>query len=380
MLSTPGITIEEALARNDLVYIDVRSPAEFARASIPGAINIPLLNDAERKELGSIYHSRGDAEARRAGLQLVSSRLPRMVMEIDAAAENRTPLFYCWRGGLRSASLCQILALLQGPALRLKGGYRAFRRYVHRSLQQYRLEQETVILRGLTGVGKTALIRRLRERGYAALDLEELAQHHGSVFGAINFPLRRSQKDFEALLLQELQHFHHFPYIVMEGEGKRIGDIHLPPFLTGAMERGVHLRITAPLPERVKRIVEEYLPRSPSAVEKKQLQEAVQALKQRLGREGTDRLLALLETDDYHTAAEMLCTGYYDYLYLDSRPGRYLYLAEINTGDLTRAAGELTGWLDRRYGRPEKPAPGVVTSPAPADQYRTETGRSGSFQ
>lgn len=359
----PGIAIEEALAREDLVFIDVRSPEEFARASIPGAINIPLFDDAERKLLGLIYHTRGEAEARRKGLQFVSARLPGLVTEIGTAAGNRTPLFYCWRGGLRSASLGQLFALVHGPSLALKGGYRAFRRYVHRTLQQYHLEQETVVLRGLTGVGKTDLIYHLQWQGYAAIDLEGLALHHGSVFGAINFPHRRSQKDFEALLLQELLRVRHFPYLILEGEGKRIGNVHLPPFLTAAMEEGVHLHITAPLPNRVRRIVAEYLPQTPGAIEKQQLREAILALKQRLGKEFTGRLLALLEKGDFYTATEMLCTDYYDYRYQDCKPGRYTYLAEIDSSNPVQAAGKIAGLLDQRYGRPEKTAPSPRVMP-----------------
>ena len=369
--TTPEITVEEALARDDLVYVDVRSPEEFVRESIPEAVNIPLFNDIERKELGSIYHSRGEAEARRTGLQLASAKLPRLVEEIGAAAGGRTPLLYCWRGGLRSASLCQILSLVQAPALRLKGGYRAYRRYVHRALMQYRLEQETVVLRGLTGVGKTDLICRLRERGYAAVDLEGLALHRGSVFGAVGFPHRRSQKDFDALLLQELLRFRHFSYLVLEGEGKRIGDVHLPPFLAEAMEKGVHLHLTAPLPARVRRIVEEYLPLTPGMEEKAQLREAVLALRQRLGQGCTGRLLDLLESGDYYAAAEILCTDYYDHLYYDSRPGRYPYLAEVDSGDLERAADEVAGLLDRHYGRPGKPASAFRETPRPGSTQQS---------
>lgn len=349
--TAPEITVQEALERDDLLYVDVRSPEEFARESIPRAVNIPLFDNTERKELGMIYHARGEAEARRAGLQIASARLPRLVAEIAAAAGGKTPLLYCWRGGLRSFSLCQILSLVKAPALRLQGGYRAYRRYVHQALSRYRFGQETVVLRGFTGVGKTELIRRLRERGYAAVDLEELAMHRGSVFGAVGFPRRRSQKDFDALLLQELLRLKGFPYLVLEGEGKRIGDVHLPAFLAEAMEQGVHLHITAPLNDRVRRIVEEYLPPDPGAELLARLREAVLSLQRRLGRERTARLLELLEAENYYGAAEILCTDYYDHLYDDSKPGRYPYLAEVASDDLEQATGEIAGLLDRRYGR-----------------------------
>lgn len=254
----PELDIEEALQRDDLVFIDVRTPSEFGRASIPGAVNIPLFDDRQFRELGAIYRNRGEKAARLAGLALAAPKLPELVEQIRTASGAKTPLIYCWRGGLRSLSLYQILNLAGVPALRLRGGYRAFRRYVNARLRDFSLQSEILVLHGLTGVGKTALIRALARKGYAALDLEGLARHRGSVFGAVGIQ-PRSQRDFEALLLQKLQRFKDSPYLVLEGEGKRIGNIHLPPFLTRAMEEGKHLLLTAPLPVRVERILEDYL-------------------------------------------------------------------------------------------------------------------------
>ena len=278
----PELDIEEALQRDDLVFIDVRTPSEFGRASIPGAVNIPLFDDRQFRELGAIYRNRGEKAARLAGLALAAPKLPELVEQIRTASGAKTPLIYCWRGGLRSLSLYQILNLAGVPALRLRGGYRAFRRYVNARLRDFSLQSEILVLHGLTGVGKTALIRALARKGYAALDLEGLARHRGSVFGAVGIQ-PRSQRDFEALLLQKLQRFKDSPYLVLEGEGKRIGNIHLPPFLTRAMEEGKHLLLTAPLPVRVERILEDYLaiPPSPEVVE--EIREALLSLRRRLG-------------------------------------------------------------------------------------------------
>ena len=148
------IDLEEALRRDDLLWIDVRSPREFNEASLPGAVNIPLFDDRERHELGLLYHRSGEKAARRAALGVVAPKLPRLVEQITAAAGDKKPLLFCWRGGLRSFSLFQIMQLVGIPVLRLKGGYQAYRRYTYRRLQNYNLTSTLLVLHGLTGVGK----------------------------------------------------------------------------------------------------------------------------------------------------------------------------------------------------------------------------------
>ena len=344
----PELDIEEALQRDDLVFIDVRTPSEFGRASIPGAVNIPLFDDRQFRELGAIYRNRGEKAARLAGLALAAPKLPELVEQIRTASGAKTPLIYCWRGGLRSLSLYQILNLAGVPALRLRGGYRAFRRYVNARLRDFSLQSEILVLHGLTGVGKTALIRALARKGYAALDLEGLARHRGSVFGAVGIQ-PRSQRDFEALLLQKLQRFKDSPYLVLEGEGKRIGNIHLPPFLTRAMEEGKHLLLTAPLPVRVERILEDYLaiPPSPEVVE--EIREALVSLRRRLGAGKVELLCSLLEAEEYHQVAEILCTDYYDRLYNDARPESRPFFKVVDCTNLDLALEEMARLIEERY-------------------------------
>ena len=338
----PDLEIEEAVQRKDLVFIDVRSPAEFSEASIPGAKNIPLFDDDQHRELGLVYHREGEAAARRTALALVSPRLPALVDQIAAAAAGRIPLLYCWRGGLRSLSLCQILNLAGLPARRLKGGYRAYRRYLNRRLESYRLQSKLIVLHGLAGVGKTAVIEELIRRGRPAVDLEGLALHRGSVFGALGFTAQHSQKDFDALLLQQLELLDGSPYIIVEGEGRRIGNVQLPPFFARAMEEGIHLLLTAPLADRVNRIVREYLPPRPSARELEQIREALGSLRRRLGAAKTELLLDHLSGKEYYAVAEILCTDYYDRLYGDARPERHPFAAAIDTTDISAAADRLT--------------------------------------
>ncbi|HHX87124.1 MAG TPA: tRNA 2-selenouridine(34) synthase MnmH [Firmicutes bacterium] len=344
-----GIEVREALNRTDLIFIDVRSPGEFSRESIPGAINIPLFTDDQQRRLGIIYKTEGEPAARRAGLNFISPRLPEIVDSVCKAAGDKTPLLYCWRGGTRSLSLFQILGMLKIPALRLKGGYRAYRKYVYQILSCYRIKPEAVVLNGLTGVGKTAIIKQLLLQGYPAIDLEGLAHHRGSVFGAVGFTGRRSQKDFESLLLIELNKFQTSPFLVLEGEGSRIGHLHLPRFLTQAMREGVHVLINAPLFLRAERILQEYLSPGLSAENLSQIKQGLLSLEHRLGKTRTTRLLNLLQEGDYHTVVQELCSSYYDRLYEDAKPEHQEFITIIEANQINQATTKLIKFLNRRY-------------------------------
>ncbi len=332
------IEIGAALELSNIVFIDVRSPHEYKEASIPGAVNIPLFDDCDHHQLGIIYHQMGESEARLLALEKVAPRLPSLVDTIAKVSAGKTPLLYCQRGGMRSLSLYQVLKMTGITALRLKKGYKAYRNYINKKLAAYELKSRFIVLHGLTGVGKTAVLKILENKDYPIIDLEGLANHRGSVFGSVGLKADRSQKDFDALLLRELDRFRYKKYLFIEGEGRRIGNIYLPPFLGDAMDSGIQILLTAPVEIRVERILETYIS---SPLPKQlliELKTAINSLGKRLGSTKTNRLLEMLNRGDYRSIARLLCTDYYDLFYSDSKPDHSNFAATVDAENLEYAA------------------------------------------
>ncbi|PLT46256.1 Selenophosphate-dependent tRNA 2-selenouridine synthase [Paenibacillus pasadenensis] len=291
--------------RKELTIVDVRSPSEFADATIPGSVNIPFFDDAERAEIGTLYKQRGMAEAKRRGLELMSAKLPAFIAEF-AALPGKIALF-CWRGGGRSRTTATLLGLMDIHCYRVAGGYREYRRWVVETLETYRLDKPAYVLHGNTGTGKTAILRQLAEEGYPVLDLEGFACHRGSIFGDVG--LRGSnQKTFDAELLETLLRFERAPYVIMEAESRRIGKCTMPQFLMDAKESGVPIRLELPMPARVRHIVQDYRP----AEHKEACLHAFKIIKPRMHTPVAKEIQQSIGQDRFDVAAELLLEHYYD--------------------------------------------------------------------
>lgn len=333
------ITVEKLLqSRESYCVVDVRSPKEFLEARIPGAVNLPLFGDEERAILGAAYRREGAEQAKLLGLSLAAPRLPQLVETILACAAGREIVLYCWRGGMRSRSLFSVMSAMGYSVWQLQGGYKAFRRQVVSYLNNTKIGVPVFVLNGLTGVGKTLLLRELARCGAPVLNLEEMANHRGSVFGAVGLGAARSQKDFEALLFLALHDLQGAPYLLVEGEGKKIGPVVLPDFLCEAMREGAHLLLEAALDLRVERILNEYAGMTDN---RQALTAAVLALQKKLGREKCELLVAKINLGDYSFAARTLCTDYYDLYYRDSQREKGDYLAVIDLSDLGKAVSSV---------------------------------------
>ncbi len=324
--------------------VDVRSPGEFAEMSIPGAVNVPLFTDEERAIVGTTYWREGTDRAKLVGLAFAAQKMAAMVEAILEGAAGREMVLYCWRGGLRSSSVAALLEILGYPVYMLVGGYKGFRRQVVRFLKSASIDLPVFVLNGLTGVGKTLIIKELQAMGAPALDLEAMANHRGSVFGSVGLGMTHSQKDFEALLFMALKHYKEASYLIVEGEGRRIGPVIIPDFFSQAMSQGPHLLLETSLDMRVERIMQEY---DVNAFDHKDaLAESVLSLEKRLGREKCIALSSRIASGHFEETVRLLCTDYYDRYYRDSRQKKGDYLDIVDVTDLKEGASKVQAVID----------------------------------
>lgn len=239
--------------------IDVRSESEFGEDHIPGAINCPVLDDAERARVGTIYKQQSAFEARKIGAALVSANIARHLRErFLGRPRDWRPLVYCWRGGARSDAFAHVLHQVGWPVGRMDGGYRAYRRAVVAQLAELPRRFRWRVVCGLTGTGKSRLLRALHEAGAQVLDLESLAAHRGSVLGNLPGAPQPPQKMFESLVWSALAGFDAARPVHVEAESKKIGELRVPEAVLAAMWAGECIEVAAPLEVRVELLKQEY--------------------------------------------------------------------------------------------------------------------------
>ncbi|MEL7213532.1 MAG: tRNA 2-selenouridine(34) synthase MnmH [Pseudomonadota bacterium] len=230
--------------------IDVRAPSEFAEDHVPGAINLPVLSDAERAEVGTIYVQQDRFLARKIGAAMVSRNA---AAHLEGPLADRDggwrPLVYCWRGGQRSGSFASILSQIGWRVELVEGGYKSYRKLVVQALYEEPVELDIVLLDGGTGSAKTAILHELAAQGAQVIDLEGLAAHRGSLLGGFADG-QPSQKMFESRLAAALTKIDAGQPVYLEAESNKIGDILIPPSLWAAMLEARVVRIKAPLAER----------------------------------------------------------------------------------------------------------------------------------
>jgi tRNA 2-selenouridine synthase len=338
------IQVSELKTLDHPILIDVRSEGEFDEATIPGSVNLPLFDNQERSQVGTIYTQSSPSLARELGLSIVSPKLPDLVKKVEELSRKGPLVLFCWRGGMRSKSVATVAELMGIPVYRLQGGYKAYRNQVVEFFQNT-LPVKVVVLRGNTGVGKTELLGKLRSEGYPAIDLEKLANNRGSVFGAMGLGEPPSQKKFEGLLYEELDILKDFPYVIVECESKRIGRVTLPNSFFSAMQQGIQILHCDSLQNRVERLIREYTS-VPDARE--EIRTALERLVKTLGHTKVQELRSLLETDRLADFTEQLLVEYYDklYAYPNGPSSEYDYFLDYR--EPTKALRELGRYLDEK--------------------------------
>ena len=251
-------TVEDLAAFDEI--IDVRSPGEFAEDHVPGAINLPVLDDAERERVGTLYKQVSSFEAKKVGAALVSRNI---AQHLDTwfgdKPKSYRPLVYCWRGGSRSGSLTHVLQKIGFAAMQLEGGYKAYRRHVVAELARLPALLSYRVVCGPTGSGKSRLLQALADQGAQVLDLEALAAHRGSLLGALPGQDQPSQKSFESAVWAALNRFEPDRPVFVESESKKIGALRVPDALIATMHASPCLRLEVPLAARVQLLTEDYV-------------------------------------------------------------------------------------------------------------------------
>jgi tRNA 2-selenouridine synthase len=338
----PDASVATPLALQDLqrydAILDARSPAEFAEDHLPGAINVPVLDDEERALVGTIYKQHSAFDAKRAGAPIVSRNIAR---HIDSLFKDKPrtwkPLVYCWRGGGRSGSLTHVLRQVGWDAVRLDGGYKAFRKQVVADLETLPARFDFRVVCGATGSGKSRLLEALAQAGAQVLDLEVLAAHRGSVLGDLPGAPQPSQKSFETSIWNALSSFDPKRPVFVESESKKVGNLRVPDALIERMRQSQCIRLEAGQRERVALLREDYAhfeSRRDALVEK------LEVLAPLHGSERIGQWKALLQKDDWDALVRDLLESHYDPAYRKSlfRNYRNAQSAEpVQVTDISRA-------------------------------------------
>jgi tRNA 2-selenouridine synthase len=309
--------------------VDVRTPAEYARGHIPSSHNIPLFSDEERKNVGITYKQSGQGEAIVLGLEYAGPKMKKMALEAAGIAPGKQVLVHCWRGGMRSASMAWLFRTVGLESLVLEGGYKSFRRHALSFLEN---DFPFVVIGGLTGSGKTDVLRALEKSGEQVLDLEKLASHKGSAFGGLGEMAQCTNEQFENDVFWNLKGVDKDRIIWTEDESRTIGRITLPAGIYQSIRSSPLICLDVTIQSRIERLVRNY-----AKFPKESLGEAVQKIRPRLG----DRIARLamegIREGDYRRTAELVLY-YYDKTYqygLGKRdPGR---IFSLPFGDVTEA-------------------------------------------
>ncbi|WP_366511505.1 tRNA 2-selenouridine(34) synthase MnmH [Maricaulis sp.] len=299
------------LERFDAI-IDVRSPSEFAEDHLPGAINLPVLDDAERAKVGTHYTQVSIFEARRMGAAITARNISEHIAT-TLADKDKTfkPLVYCWRGGMRSQSMATILAAVGWKTTLVAGGYRTWRRQVSAALEDERA-LPVVLIDGQTGTAKTRLLHQLAHLGEQVIDLEGLAHHRGSIFGDFVDQPQPGQKAFETALWCAIRELDPARAVYVEAESRQVGQRRVPQRLWAAMQAAPRIEIRAPVAERARYLITAY---PDLAGDRDKLLAAIEVLRRFHPRSDIEAWQAMAEAGNLEALAAALVTAHYDPAY-----------------------------------------------------------------
>lgn len=296
--------------RSTRVVLDVRTPSEFAQGHIPGALNLPLFSDAERAEVGTLYKQASPEQAFLKGLEFAGARMRQYVEQAMQLAPERRIAVHCWRGGQRSGSMAWLLETAGFDVITLQGGYKAWRRFALEQLASRPVR--IVVLGGKTGAGKTRILHALQQAGQQILDLEALAHHKGSAFGAIGEAPQPSFEQFSNDLYEAFALIDEARPVWVESESKAIGKVQIPNELWQRICAAPMIEVELPFEQRIRHLLEVY-----AGFPQEQLAASFERIAKRIGGLNVKCALEALANHRYEDAAA-IALAYYDKTYRHS--------------------------------------------------------------
>lgn len=300
--------------------IDVRSPGEFFHGHMPGAINLPLFTDAERAVVGTIYKQTGREAAVEQGLELAAPKLCEFVQQAKHFVGKGLAKIHCWRGGMRSSSMAWLLQTAGLKTVTLSGGYKAFRKW---TLNSFAIKRQIVLVGGLTGSGKTDILKALKRNGEQVLDLESLANHRGSSYGMLGLPSQPSCEQFENAIALQWASFDSNRPIWIEDESRLIGSCKIPDAIFLQMRLAPLIVIEKPISERIQQLMLDY-GKSNTA----DLIQATERIAKKLGSKRTKEVISQIKSGYLEKAMEIVLE-YYDSAYLERLSERQQPVSKI---------------------------------------------------
>lgn len=322
-------------SKTGIKIFDTRSPSEFNHAHFPGAFNLPLLNDDERKIIGTTFKKEGREKTIIKGFDLVGPKFSEYIKTAIKVVPEKQVLIYCWRGGLRSNIMAWLLQTAGFKVTLLKGGYKAYRKWVLESLKEHK---KVIVIGGKTGCGKTEILNHLKKNLQQVIDLEKLASHRGSAFGSIGLPEQPSNEQFENLLALEWNDVDENKILFLENESRRIGKISIPQNVFELMRAANVIEINTDKNLRINRILTEY-----GKFGTEILIEKTKKISDKLGGLRLKEAIAYLENNQLNNWCEMMLE-YYDKQYTHSgnqRDPQTIIKSKADVNDLDKACKQI---------------------------------------
>ncbi|MDP8269531.1 MAG: tRNA 2-selenouridine(34) synthase MnmH [Candidatus Tenebribacter davisii] len=311
----------------NLPVIDVRTPDEFSNGHITNAINIPLFSNEERAIVGTKYKQESRDTAIAKALEYIAERTEQYLDELQKLVKSQEICIYCWRGGFRSEGMGYLFQTVGKKVYRLSGGYKAYRNFV---LDTFKPEYNLIVIGGMTGSGKTEILEEIGKANEQMLDLEGLANHKGSAFGALGQKDQPAPQQFENDLAAQLSGFDRKQKIWLEDESRMIGRAKIPDDLFTQIRSSLVIKVEVSKDDRINRLIKDY-----ANFNKEDLKRSITNISRRLGGANSDLAIKAINAEDYYKATDIIL-DYYDKAYtygLEKREGQTVLPIVLSSND-----------------------------------------------